>query len=245
MESVVYVGLSRQMALRREMDVTANNLANLSTTAFKREQIAFREYVLSAEGVDAEAFADTSFVQDYGVSRVVLEGDLIPTGNTFDLAIAGPGFFTMEGKNGETLYSRNGQFAIGPDGLLVNQTGNPVLDVGGSTIELSSGDTNIAISEDGQITSAIGPVGQINVVHFADEQAMKKVGDGLFSTAQEVLPAVDARIRQGALEGSNVEPIKEITRMVQIVRAYQSTSKLLEQVQELERKSAERLGQAA
>lgn len=245
MESVVYVGLSRQMALRREMDVTANNLANLSTTAFKREQVAFREYVLTAEGVDAEAFADTSFVQDYGVSRVILEGDLIPTGNTFDLAIAGPGFFTVAGNSGETLYSRNGQFALSPEGVLVNQTGNPVLDISGSEIQLSSGDTNIAISEVGQITSSIGPVAQINIVHFDDEQTMRKVGDGLFSTDQPELPAPDARIRQGVLEGSNVEPIMEITRMVQIVRAYQSTSKLLEQVQELERKAAERLGQAA
>lgn len=244
MESVVYVGLSRQMALRREMDVTANNLANLNTTAFKREQVAFREYVLTAKGLDAEAFADTSFVQDYGVSRVVLEGDLIPTGNTFDLAIAGQGFFTVAGRDDETLYTRNGQFAINADGLLVDQAGNAVLDVGGSDIQLESGDTNIAISEAGQITSAIGPVAQINVVQFDDEQAMRKVGDGHFSTEQPELPALDARIRQGALEGSNVEPIREITRMVQIVRAYQSTSQLLQQVQELERKASERLGQA-
>jgi len=232
------------MALRREMDVTANNLANLNTTAFKREQVAFREYVMSAQGLDSEPFADTSFVQDYGVSRVVLEGDLIPTGNTFDLAISGKGFFSVMGRSGETLYTRNGQLAISPDGILVNQTGNPILDVGGAEIELSSGDTNIAISEDGLITSALGPVAQISLVSFLDEQGMKKVGDGLFRTEELAEPALDARIKQGALEGSNVQAINEITRMVQIVRAYQSTSKLLEQVQELERKAAERLGQA-
>lgn len=242
MEDIVYVGLSRQMALRREMDITANNLANMNTTAFKREQIAFREYVMEAEGLSATEFADTSFVQDYGVSRVMLEGALIPTGNQFDVSISGEGFLAVSGKDGETLYTRNGRLVLDDAGTLVTQTGEPILDVSGKEIQLGPDDINVTIAKDGTMSSAAGALGRLQVVTFANEQTLSKIGNGLFRTLQEPLPAPDARLHQGNLEASNVTPIMEITRMIQIVNTYKSTGKLLEQVQELERKTVERLG---
>lgn len=242
MESVVYVGLSRQMALRHEMDITANNLANMNTTAFKREQIAFREYVMEAKGMSSTEFADTSFVQDYGVSRVMLEGALIDTGNQFDVSISGQGFLMVEGKDGEPRYTRNGRLALDDSGRLITQTGEAILDSTGNDIVLSTSDTNISIAKDGTITSESGLRSQLALVTFADEQALKKVGDGLFSTTQEAVPATNARFNQGTLESSNVIPVMEITRMVQIVNSYQTAGKLLEQNQDLERKTVERLG---
>lgn len=242
MESVVYVGLSRQMALRHEMDITANNLANMNTTAFKREQIAFREYVMEAEGMSATDFANTSFVQDYGVSRVMLEGALIDTGNQLDVSISGPGFLMVEGKDGEPRYTRNGRLALDDSGRLITQTGEAILDTTGNDIVLSTNDTKISIAQDGTITSEAGLRSRLALVTFADEQALSKVGDGLFSTAQEAVPTTEGRFNQGTLEASNVIPVMEITRMVQIVNSYQTAGKLLEQNQDLERKTVERLG---
>lgn len=245
MESVVYVGLSRQMALRHEMDITANNLANMNTTAFKREQIAFREYVMEAEGMSATDFATTSFVQDYGVSRVMLEGALIDTGNQLDVSISGAGFLMVEGKDGEPRYTRNGRLAVDDSGRLITQTGEAILDTTGNDIVLSMTDTKISIAQDGTITSEAGLRSRLALVTFADEQALSKVGDSLFSTTQEAMPATEGRFNQGTLEASNVIPVMEITRMVQIVNSYQTAGKLLEQNQDLERKTVERLGRLA
>lgn len=242
MESVVYVGLSRQMALRHEMDITANNLANMNTTAFKREQIAFREYVMEAEGMSATDFATTSFVQDYGVSRVMLEGALIDTGNQLDVSISGVGFLMVEGKDGEPRYTRNGRLAVDDSGRLITQTGEAILDTTGNDIVLSMTDTKISIAQDGTITSEAGLRSRLALVTFADEQALSKVGDSLFATTQEAMPATEGRFNQGTLEASNVIPVMEITRMVQIVNSYQTAGKLLEQNQDLERKTVERLG---
>jgi flagellar basal-body rod protein FlgF len=245
MQNAAYVGLSRQMTLRRELDIVANNIANADTTGFKVEQLMVGTEI-GERARNAFVRPGVSFVLDNGVGRDFSQGALSQTGRNLDFGIEGEGaFFKLQDGNGEA-YTRDGAFTLDPEGRLVTQQGAAVLGDGGEIIlDTAKGEPSVgadgAITQDGQI------VGRLSVVRFPTLGALEKGGDGLYRNASNAIAvdATDARIRQGMLEGSNVNPILEITNLIEIQRAYESVTRMIENANDLSRRAVERLGRAA
>lgn len=245
MENAAYVGLSRQMTLRRELDVVANNIANADTNGFKVEQLLVGAEV-GERARNAFVRPGVSFVLDNGVGRDYGQGALEQTGRTLDFAIEGEGaFFKLRDGAGEA-YTRDGAFTLDAEGRLTTQGGAAVLGDGGEIIlDPELGEPSVGadgtISQDGQL------VGRLSVVRFDTLGALEKGGDGLYRNASnaQAQDAPDARVRQGMLEGSNVNPILEITNLIEIQRAYESVTRMIENTTDLSRRAVERLGRAA
>ncbi len=230
-----YVSLSRQMGLEVKMDVIANNIANMNTTAYKSESTLFQEYLVE----DSEGQL-ISYTLDWGLVRNLAEGEMTPTGNPFDLAISGTGYFVVETPDG-LQYTRNGHFRIDDTGRLVSSDGHPVLDDGGRPIQFGESDTTVTIANDGTVTTESGVIGRIDVVSFDNENLLKMVGDGLYTTDQPPIPADGALVLQGMIERSNVQPILEMTELIRTQRAYSATQRLLDATNDLQRKMLDRI----
>ena len=241
MDNAQLVSLSQQIAAYRSMDVIANNLANQSTPAFMRESVKFEELIQQVRPSEDQSGPQTlSFVKDTGVVRDLNEGRLETTGAPYDLAINGKGYFVVQTAAGER-YTRNGHLTLNGDGQLITDSGDPILGDGGPiTVTVDDGDVHIAA--DGTISGKQGQMGKLRVVDFADERALKKEGDSLYSTAQSPAAATNARITQGMLEASNVEPVIEISRMIDVMRAYQATATMAQSQDDLKRQAIDKLG---
>ncbi|ESQ80140.1 flagellar basal-body rod protein FlgF [Asticcacaulis sp. YBE204] len=249
MDNATYVALSRQLVLRRELDVTANNLANMNTSGYKFEQLLV-ETEPGKPAYNLPIRAPANFAFDKGIGRDFSQGSFIQTGSDYDLAIEGEGaFFVVNGPSGP-LYTRDGAFTVNSEGVLTTQEGLPVQGDGGE-IRLNAEFGAPSISADGIVSqrSADGTVrvGKINVVRFANLSDVEKRGDNMFAATSNATPdpAGDVRIRQGMLEASNVNALTEVTRLVEINRSYASISKVIDQNQELNRNAIERLGRVA
>jgi flagellar basal-body rod protein FlgF len=243
MDNTLLVGLSQQLASYRSMDVIANNLANLSTPAFKREAVKFEEYVMQTQPVEGETGPQSiSFVQDKGVVRDLTEGHVETTSAPFDYAINGKGYFTVQTAAGDR-YTRNGHFSLDAEGRLVTDGGDPVMGEGGE-ITVTADDGDVHTAQDGTISGARGQIGKLRLVGFDDERALVKQGESLYSTDQQPQAADGARIQQGKLEASNVEPVVEISHMIEVMRAYQATATLSQSQEDLMRQAIDKLGSA-
>ncbi len=245
MENAAYVGLSRQMTLRRELDIVANNIANADTTGFKVEQLLLGEE-LGERARNLYVRPGVSFVMDHGVGRDFGQGPLEQTGRVLDFAVEGEGaFFVVRDGAGEG-YTRDGAFTLDPEGRLTTQGGAAVQGDGGDIIlDPQLGQPSVAA--DGTISQNGQPVGRLSVVRFDTLAVLEKGGDGLYRNASNAAPvaANDVQVRQGMLEGSNVNPILEITNLIEIQRAYESVTKMIENTNDLSRRAVERLGRAA
>lgn len=234
MENASLVGLSRQVALARELDVIANNVANISTTGFKADGSLFEEYLSSAARA-AGSDERVSYVRDRGIWHDMSQGPIERTGNQFDVAIDGKGFFAVQTPRGER-YTRNGGMQVNGTGQLVTADGSPVLGTGGPIV-LQPNDRNVMISPDGTVTVREGNSraesvrGRIRVVDFANAQALQKDGSGLFRAPAGTAPQDIAtpKLVQGAVEKSNVKGVAEMSRMIEITRAYTQIAAMLQQ----------------
>ena len=242
MENAAYVGLSRQMTLRRELDIVANNIANADTTGFKVEQLLVGEEV-GERARNAFIRPGVSFVMDNGVGRDFGQGNLEQTGRTFDFAIEGEGAFFKLQDGAREAYTRDGAFTLDATCRLTTEGGLPVIGDGGEIVlDRSLGEPQVGadgtISQNGQLTA------RLSVVRFDTLSVLEKGGDGLYRNASNSQPveATDAQVRQGMLEGSNVNPILEITNLIEIQRAYESVSRMIENTNDLSRRAVERLG---
>ena len=245
MDNSLYVGLSKQIVLQRQMDIIANNIANTDTAGFKVEELAV------AEDPQAPAFtlggpAPVKFVMPNGVIRDFGQGSLRKTDSPFDVAIEGQGFFKIQTPNGER-YTRDGRFRMDEAGRLVTQGGSPVADDGGGEITLDPAKGQVSISPDGTISQGAERIGKLGVFTFANLSTLEKTGDNLMQNTsnQAATPAADARVRQGMLEGSNVNPILEITRMIEVSRAYEQMAKMMDTQGDLSSQAVQQLGKAA
>ncbi len=242
MDTTLYVGLSHQMAMRRSLDIVSNNIANMNTAAFKREAVMFREYVVTMPETEVPVARRVSYVQDVAVIRDFREGDFRATGNPLDLALEGSNFFRVRMEDGSERYTRNGHFRISENGTLVTSNGRPVLDQDGNEIVFDPLDGEINISKDGTIsTRGRDVIGRIGVVTFENLNALEKVGDSLYESAIEPVPSQNFTLLQGMIEASNVEPLMEMTRMIEISRRYQAVARVLEDQQSLQGKTINRL----
>ncbi|GAA4009861.1 flagellar basal-body rod protein FlgF [Sphingomonas swuensis] len=243
MDIPAYVLLSHDTALRRRMDVVANNLANVSTTGFKREQPMFEETLRRSEGTDAAA-RDVSFVLDFGAIHDTAEGAFTTTGNPLDLAIEGPGYLSVGLPDGSTAFTRAGNLAILEDGRIVTPAGLPVLGDNGQPVTVPpEAQGRLRIGRDGSVDGPDGPLGRLGITVFADERSVTPRGDGLFNgNGGRLLAPTETRLRSGGLEASNVQPVAETTAMIQILRAYQSSQRMGDALNDLRRTAIQRLG---
>jgi flagellar basal-body rod protein FlgF len=235
MDSTGYITLSKQTALRRQMDIIAHNLANASTTSYRGETPMFAEQVVKVGDQ-----RPLSFVRDVGIVRDLKEGPLERTGNTFDLALHGDGYFVVETPAGQR-FTRNGHFILNAEGEMVTSSGSKVMDTDQRTIRLGDTRGHITISSDGTISSGEGIITRLKVVSFADPAGLQREADSLYVTDQRPQEPRDVSIMQGMLERSNVRPILEMTRMIEVHRSYQANSKLIETDHELQRKTIDQV----
>jgi flagellar basal-body rod protein FlgF len=221
------------------MDVTANNIANMNTTAFQKESVMFKEFQVTLQNVNSPTGNTISFIQDVGSKRSFAAGNFIPTSNNLDVAISGQGYLTMETPDGEPRYTRNGHLSINEDGMLVGSGGALVIGEAGGPIPIGAEDTDISISADGTINSSAGPLGKIGLVEFTQEQrnGLKKVGHSLYSSDQIPNAAENSSLTQGMLESSNVNAIEEMTNMLETLRSYQSVQNMMKSYLELKNNS--------
>lgn len=238
MDASGYITLSRQSGLMRELEVVAHNIANQSTTGFRRESVIFAEHVNAAGQAPSVSMA-------LAKARLIdlTEGGLTTTGGVWDMAIRGDGFFQIETPDGPRL-TRAGGFTPSADGVLVTPDGHRVLDSGGAPIAVPPNARQIAIGPDGTISADGATVGQVGIWLPQDPNSLRHQAGVLFS-ADAILPAQGATVMQGMLEDSNVNPVVEITRMIAVQRAYEAGQGFLTRDDERSRSVIETLGRQA
>jgi flagellar basal-body rod protein FlgF len=230
------------MALRRQLDIVANNVANASTPAFKGERMIFAEFLGGRSGVGNGRL---SFVHDIGTERDTRQGPMTQTGNPLDLAIQGDGYFTVQTPLG-ARYTRNGRWQMDAQGQLVTAQGYPLLDDGNRPVQIPQGATDISIGKDGTINTSLGAAGRIGLVGFGSEQALRPAANGLYVTDAQPQPAApETSVVQGMIEESNVQPILEITRMMSLSRSFNFAKEMLDGENDRVKSAIDKLGKVA
>lgn len=234
MDAALYTTLNRQSGLMREMGVVANNIANASTAGFRREGVVFSEYVAAMDQDPSLSMAHAS-----GRHVDLSQATLSQTGGTFDFAIQGDGFFLVETPQGERL-TRAGSFTPSAEGELVTPDGFRLLDAGGAPIFVPP-DAKVALARDGTISANGEPVAQVGLWRPSDPLALRHQSGTLFDGG-ELEPVEDGQVLQGMLEDSNVQPVSEIARMIEVQRAYELGQKFLDAEDERVRGVIQALG---
>ncbi|MGL4415151.1 flagellar hook-basal body complex protein [Roseinatronobacter monicus] len=223
MDNAGYVTLTRMSGLRREMQVIANNIANSTTAGYRREGMVFSEFVVRAER------HEPSLSMALGNTRhtYLLQGALSQTNGTFDMAIEGEGYFQLETPQGPRL-TRAGAFTPNAAGELVNMDGHRLLDAGGAAIFVPPDARSVEISRDGTLSAQGQPLGQVGLVRPVDPVTMSRAAGTLFAVDGAVEPVEAPNMLQGFVEESNVDPMLELTRMIEVQRAYEGGQGLLD-----------------
>jgi flagellar basal-body rod protein FlgF len=233
MDAAGYATLNRQSGLMREMGVVANNIANASTTGFRREGVVFSEYIAAMDEDPSLSMAHAS-----GRHVDLSQATLSQTGGAFDFAIQGEGFFLVQTPEGDRL-TRAGAFTPSPEGELMTADGHRLLDTGGAPIFVPP-DAKVALGRDGTLSANGQPIAQVGIWRPVDPLALRHQAGTLFDGGA-VEPA-EAEVLQGMLEESNVEPVSEIARMITVQRAYELGQKFLDAEDERVRGVIQALG---
>lgn len=245
MENAVLIGLSRQMSLRRELDVVSNNIANINTTGFKAGTAVFEEFLMPRARHDGFAHGDRkmSFVQDRSTWHDLSQGPIRPTGNPLDVALDGNAFLVVQTPRGER-YTRNGSFHINPTGQLTTSEGYAVMGDNGP-IQFQVEDKDVTISRDGTIAVPEGVRGKLRLVTFENSQRLQKDGSSTFKTPEgmQPAPAQFPHVIQSSIEQSNVKSVVEMTRMIEVTRAYTQVASLMQNHGDIRRSAIERLAE--
>ena len=250
MENTLLVGLSRQTLLERQLDVVANNIANVNTTGYKADSSLFEEFLTSGAHEDNFVGVDrrVSYVQDRATYRDFSQGAADQTKSPLDLAIDGSGFLVVQTPAGER-YTRDGGLQLNNQGQLVTVAGDPVLGASGPIV-FQPTDHDINVAPDGTITvvqgnSMVDSVrGKLRLVSFADAQKLLKEGANLYSAGEGAAqPDATSVVQQGFIEKSNVSAVSEMSRMIEVTRAYTQISTLLQQQSDLHKTAIQQLAE--
>jgi len=223
--SGIYKAVDGSLAQKLKFDTISNNLANINSNAFKKDIISF----------DKALAIKNSSTTDF------TPGPIRYTGNEFDVAIDGPGFFKIQTPRG-IRYSRNGSFTCNMDSLLVTQNGDPVL---GQNGRIKINGTDVSIKSDGQVLVDGQPIDKIALVDFKQPRLLKKEGSSYYmhlGKEQDIVNAEDINIQQGYIENSNVNPTEEMIKMIETLRAFESAQKAIQTMDELNRKMVNDVG---
>lgn len=221
MQNPGHIALARQVAVTRQLDLQANNIANLDTVGFKRQSMLFREHL--AQSGDGQT---ASFVSEVGSIRDLAQGSLRQTGRPLDLAVNGEGYFSVETPAGER-FSRAGQFQMNAEGEIVTRDGHRLLDAGGEAIRMPQGTSEIVITKAGAIIADGNEIAQLQLRRFENPQELVHTSEGLYRSDVEGEADEESEIHQGVLENSNVNPVTALVQMLEIQRDYQGAHKMI------------------
>lgn len=232
---------ARLVGQQRVMEVTANNIANANTPGYRTTRVQFSDWIDRGLGVSAPPGAKTTiYPQDRATWREQQAGTMTHTGNPFDLALSGDGYFTVSTPSGPRL-TRNGRFGLLPDGTLADAAGNAVLSTSGRPIQFSPNDTQVHVAGDGTLSTASGQVGQIGVVTPNDFNKLQAEGSANLRADGGTTPVTSPTIIQGAIEDSNVQPVMELTRMLDNERQYQILTQVIQAEGDRQQNAIEKL----
>ncbi len=257
MQTSMYNALFGALTQEHRLANTANNLANVNTTGYKRETLAFRD-VFARQGQDMldpiSAIHEKSLLpvpDDMAQVRIALsnidfaQGTLRETGNPLDTALSGEGFFKVRTLEGD-YYTRNGNFRLAPDGELVTGQGFPVL-VDGGPANIEPG-ARVVIGPGGDIQANGEPVGNLDMVTFENLQVLEKLGQNMYRIRPNVqfveMPADNVTVAQGYLESANVEVVKEMVNMIDAHRTFEAYQKVMHTTQEADQKLIQQVAAA-
>jgi flagellar basal-body rod protein FlgG len=243
--SIAATGMSAQQT---NVEVIANNVANINTTGFKRSRAEFADLLYQTDRAAGTAARDDDTiipeasavglgVRNVAIRHLTMQGPMAATKNSYDLALNGRGYFQVQGENNEILYTRDGAFNRNSNGQLITLDGNLVI----PSITVPTTATDISVNASGQVYAIIGAtgtqqlLGQLSLANFANETGLAALGGNLFQeTEASGNPIVGnpgdqgfGTIQQGYLENSNVDPVKEITELISAQRAYEMNSKVI------------------
>lgn len=241
-------------AQQTNLEVIANNIANINTTGYKRARAEFTDLLYQVDRMQGVPSRANAAIVPEGVSiglgvktaavrNVHIQGGLTNTGNQFDMALTGKGWFQIEGADGQTLYSRAGSFNTNATGQLVTVDGYSVL----PAVNVPMDAIEVVVNDSGEVFARVAgqanlvPLGQLQIANFANEAGLAPLGDNLFQESDASGPANlgfpgdagFATIKQGYLENSNVDPVKEITELISAQRAYEMNSKVIQAADEM------------
>ncbi len=247
MNNALWISKTGMAAQDTKMAAISNNLANVNTVGFKRDRVVFEDlfYEIRRQPgapIDATNELPTgiqigSGVRVVGTQKVFTQGNVQNTGQQLDLAIMGDGFFQIENGDGELTYSRNGQFHVDAEGLVVNTEGFPLV----PNIQLPNNVTRVTVGADGIVSAALAgdsrnqELGQLTLAQFSNPSGLEALGGNLFrqteasGEALELAPSTEGvgSLKQGALEGSNVQVVEEMVEMITTQRAYEMNAKVV------------------
>ncbi len=240
------------------MNNIANNLANVNTTGYKRDQVSFQDTFLSfAHDVVMEPMANVRskklFPEPMHAARPRIalaqtdfsQGSLKYTGDPLDIALAGEGFFRIRTQDGDYL-TRNGKLNLNGDGVLVTAQGHPILTEDGGTITVPDGTRNILIIEDGNVYADGAGLGQIAVQTVEDDSLLEKLGNNMYRARQGAniveMPVDAPAVQQGYLEAANVEVVTEMVNMIETQRQFEAYQKVMQTSDNMDREAYSRVG---
>ncbi len=242
MNSGMYAAVSGNLAAMRRLDIISNNLANVNTPGFKKDKMSFEGLLAGAANPPAvpQGMTADPILQKENVYIDYSNGPISQTGNTLDLALDGDGFFAVTTPDG-TAYTRQGNFRMSADGSLVTSDGYPVLGQGGA-IRIQG--NRVEIDSKGLVTVDGTPAGTISLVDFEKPYKLTKIGSALFvpEGQQEARQSGTTQVRQGHLEGSNVESISEMVQMIETNRYFEACQRVIRGYDDMATKAANDLG---
>ena len=241
MESPLLISLSKADVLTRQMDIVANNIANATTTGFKQQHMLFQ-----TQTETPQRDAPLNFVVDRASYRDLTAGPVVQTGNPMDVALSGPGYLAVKDAGGQTVYTRAGALKLNTEGNIVDAQGNTILSDGGDAITVPDNVAQVGIGNDGTVTGDAGVLGKLQISEFANAQALTPTGNGYFAAnGATPTPAAETTLAQGALEGSNVQPVVEMGQMMDISRQYQFVQNIISQEHDRIRNAIHTLGKTS
>lgn len=242
MDNVTSIALSRLVAQQRASDVTATNLANSATPGFHAERVVFSDWLVKARGATVPGNGTIAFTQDRATYRDAQTGPLQHTANPLDLAIGGDGYFSVQTPNGVRL-TRFGHFSTSSIGDIVDGQGNALLTSTGGHLRLGATDHEITIASDGTLTTNNGQIGRIGIVKPNNDHSLRAEGGQLSAATAPTQIVAQPKLIQGAVEGSNIQPTLELTRMMSDLREFQFTSELVQAEADRQRSAIDKLTQ--
>lgn len=242
MDTSLYVNLSYQSSLTRRLELIANNIANVNTTGFKAERV-----IMDDVNVGAGSGPDVSFVIDRASYTDFNTGSINRSGNALDVAVVGDGWLAVETDNG-TRYTRDGRMVIDGNQNLTAIDGAPILDASGGRISIPQAAQSVSISRAGTVSITLEgeplpvEIGKLGIYDFENPQLLEREESGRFSGPGDAQIVENGQIQQYATEGSNINPIKEIIKLMELSRAFTQVAQSSNEIHELKTDSIDRLG---